>query len=248
MKVKVITYDGMAQRLSTVQQLLSELATQGLTAQVVHESHSSANDLQYVLVTQTMSAYTLSFTPVDADCLVLVDGDLVGPRTVRRLEELGKPVYLIAPQAALPGVQQEMSIDEVLRLGKMYPPLSYDDEYPRTFACHHKAETCFSCAWLVAQWKADRRTSEAQRVENLRQVDLATLGAVVAYPRADGQRDTGTYSGEAKLVWAKFPYDTIPANQSLIALRGDMLAAYEPVGIKPPAGLFACTCFVVHND
>ncbi|KWA84246.1 hypothetical protein WL29_23075 [Burkholderia ubonensis] len=123
-------------------------------------------NLEQDLSTPVLSTYTLRYTPVDADCIVLIDGDIIDGDTVTRLESLGKDVYVIAPAAALPGGSYE-KLRAMLSDVELFPPLGGDDEYPRTFACHHMAETCRNCEGLVVRWKAKRRDTEAQRVERL---------------------------------------------------------------------------------
>ncbi|WP_060059982.1 hypothetical protein [Burkholderia ubonensis] len=160
MKIEVITYEGMAQRLGTVKRVLSELSARGISAQLVHQSEASTRHLQSALGVPAMSTHTLRYTPIEADCVVLVDGDLIDGKAMTTLEALGKDLVFIAPQEALPGVP-DGTLRALRSQAELFPYLGGDEEYPRTFGCHHIAETCFNCEWLVAQWKADRRDSEA---------------------------------------------------------------------------------------
>ena len=245
MKIEVITYDGMGQRLATVNRVLDEFAARGVRPQLVHPSDESVRNLEYALSTRTLSTHSLRYTPVEAECIVLIDGDIIDRETVTRLEALDKDVYVIAPQAALPGGSYE-TLRAMLSHVELFPALGADDDYPRTFGCHHMAETCRNCEGLVVRWKATRRDNEARRVENLVPVDISTLGSVVAYTH-NGQRSTSAYLGATKGVWAKFPNEELPAT-GMREFRAVMQATYEPVGLEPPVGLFACTCFVVANS
>lgn len=166
MKLEVITYERMVHRLGAVQRLLSELSARGVTAQLVHSSEDTARTLQYTLAVQAISTYTLAYTSVQADCIVLVDGDIIDQRTVARLEALDKDVYVIVPQEALPGTPAD-TLRELRAQAELYPFLGADDEYPRTFACNHNAETCMNCEQMVVWWKAERRDKEALKGEIL---------------------------------------------------------------------------------
>ncbi|MBK3780189.1 hypothetical protein G3A43_07955 [Paraburkholderia aspalathi] len=163
MKLEVITYERMVHRLSTVQRLLSELSARGVTAQLVHSSEDTARTLQYALAAQAISTHTLAYTSVEADCIVLVDGDIIDQRTVARLEALDKDVYVIVPQEALPR-GATATLRELREQAELYPFLGADDEYPRTFACNHNAETCMNCEQMVVRWKAERRDKDALEV------------------------------------------------------------------------------------
>lgn len=166
MKIEVVTYDGMAQRLATVRRLRKELAARGVRPQMIHPSAESVRHLEHDLSTPVLSTHTLRYTPVEADCIVLIDGDIIDGDAVTRLESLGKDVYVIAPAAALAGGLYE-TLRAMLSDVELFPPLGADDDYPRTFACHHMAETCRNCEGLVVRWKAKRRDTEAQRFERL---------------------------------------------------------------------------------
>jgi hypothetical protein len=71
-------------------------------------------------------------------------------------------VYVIAPLEALPGLPPA-TLRELRAHSELYPYMGADDEYPRTFACHHNAETCMSCESMVVRWKAERRDREAMK-------------------------------------------------------------------------------------
>ncbi|WP_060064985.1 hypothetical protein [Burkholderia ubonensis] len=165
MKIEVVTYEGMAHRLSTVKRVLSELSARGISAQLVHQSEASTRSLQAAFGVPAMSTHTLRYTPVEADCVVLVDGDIIDGKAEATLEALGTDMVVIAPQEALPGVPGS-TLRTLRSQAELFPYLGGDEEYPRTFGCHHVAETCFNCEWLVAQWKADRRDSEARKAEH----------------------------------------------------------------------------------
>ncbi len=161
MKVEVIAYEGMGHRMSTVKRILTELSARDVTAQLVHASESSVRALKQELAVQAISTHTLRYTRVDADCVVLVDGDIVDRKAAEVLEALGKDVYVVAPQEALPG-SPVGSLRDLLKESELFPALGAEESYPRTFGCHHFAETCFNCELMVMQWKADRRDRAAR--------------------------------------------------------------------------------------
>ncbi|KVP17148.1 hypothetical protein [Burkholderia ubonensis] len=165
MKIEVVTYKDMAHRLSTVKRVLAELSARGISAELVHQSEASTRELQSALGVRALSTHTLRYTAVEADCVVLVDGDIIDSKAVSTLETLGKDLVFIAPQEALPGVP-DGTLRALRSQAKLFPYLGGDEEYPRTFGCRHIAETCFNCEWLVAQWKAERRDSEARKAES----------------------------------------------------------------------------------
>lgn len=166
MKIEVITYADMAQRLATVIRTRDALDARGARPHLIHPSEASVRNLEKALLTPVRSAYALRYTPVEAGCIVLIDGDIIDGDSVTRLESLGLDVYVIAPEAALSGGTYE-TLHAMLRDVELFPPLGADDDYPRTFACHHMAETCRNCEGLVVRWKAKRRDTEAQRVKGL---------------------------------------------------------------------------------
>lgn len=158
MNIKVVTYEDMSTRLDTVKRVLGELSTRGVSAQVVHASEDTTLALQEALGVQALSTYTLAFTPVAADCIVLVDGDIIDRRTVSKLEALDKDVYFVAPLDALPP-PVGFTLRDIVANAELFPHWGADDAYPRTFACHHVAETCMACEGSVVRWKAERRDS-----------------------------------------------------------------------------------------
>lgn len=161
MKIEVIAYEGMGHRLDTVKRILAELSARDVTVQVVHASESSVRALKQALAVQVISTHTLRYTRVDADCIVLVDGDIVDKKAVAVLEALDKDVYVVAPQEALSGTSAG-TLRDLLKGAELFPFLGADESYPRTFGCHHFAETCFNCELMVMQWKADRRDRAAR--------------------------------------------------------------------------------------
>lgn len=161
MKIEVIAYEGMGHRLETVKRILAELSARDVTAQLVHASESSVRALKQALAVQVISTHTLRYTRVDADCIVLVDGDILDRKAVEALEALGKDLYIVAPQEALPG-EPASSLRELWKGAELFPTLGAEESYPRTFGCHHFAETCFNCELMVMQWKADRRDRAAR--------------------------------------------------------------------------------------
>ena len=55
---------------------------------------------------------------------------------------------------------------EALRIG-VNKHFSEDSEQPRTFSCHHAAETCFACEGLVRRWKEQKQIHTAiAKLEN----------------------------------------------------------------------------------
>ncbi|MEX3983800.1 hypothetical protein AB4Y45_32980 [Paraburkholderia sp. EG287A] len=156
MNIKIVTYKAMSERLNTVKHVLAELSARGVSAKVVHASSVTTVALQEALGVEALDAYTVAFIPVAADCIVLVDGDIIDRRTVSRLEELGKDVYFTAPQDALPP-PVGFTLRDIVANAELFPHWGADDAYPRTFACHHVAETCMACEGSVVRWKAERR-------------------------------------------------------------------------------------------
>jgi hypothetical protein len=165
MKIEIITYEPMTRRLLTIKRVLSELSARGLSVQLVHPSEKTVRALQEQVDVNVFSTHTLRYTPVEADCVVLVDADIVDKQTVSRLEALGKDVYVLVPQGAFPGLPGK-TLSDIRTGGELFPYWSADDtDYPRTFACHHVAETCMNCEYLVTRWKSDRRDSAERNTQ-----------------------------------------------------------------------------------
>ena len=164
MEIQVFTYDGMDKRLEVVKNLLVTLQSAGFTVQLVHCSIATARLMGSQLGESVMSSYDLQFTNVEADCFLVVDADIVAPKTVRRIESFGKRVYAVVPKEALSSVRDNKTTlnfkDKHDRV-EIIPRLMDDDNMPRTAACHHFADTCMSCEGLVLNWMADRRDRAA---------------------------------------------------------------------------------------
>jgi hypothetical protein len=166
LKIEVITYEPMERRVQTIKRVLSKLSTKGVSAQLAHPSETTARALQELLGVNAVSTHTLAYTPVDAECVVLVDGDIISRRAVLVLEALGKDVYVLVPREAFPGLPGT-TLSDIRKTGVLVPQLSAGEEpRPRTFACHHNAETCMACEGLVVQWKSDRRDSAERSDQN----------------------------------------------------------------------------------
>lgn len=161
MKINVITYGNLDQRLDIVKAFLADMAARGTTVQLVHPSIKTARALEAALDLPVLSSHDFSFSVVNADCIAVLDGDIMDARTVKRIEFLRKETYLLAPNDALPTVADSGTLKDLLEGRELVPRLSDDDEQPKTYACHHNAETCGSCEWLVMDWKADRRDRAA---------------------------------------------------------------------------------------
>lgn len=164
MKLQILTYganDDVTDRMDAAKRLMGDRAAQGLSVLMVHFSTATARRLSTELGVPAVSTHTLGYTSVDADCIVLLDGDIIEKKTADRLTQLGKDTYVLVPQGALPDANAGLPLKELLKNTELVPFLRGDEEYPRTFACHHNAETCISCEWLVMQWKADRRDKAA---------------------------------------------------------------------------------------
>jgi hypothetical protein len=157
MKIHVVTYITPSFRQSCVHDLLGQLVAKGVTAQLVHPSIISARHLSETLGVPVMSMHDLRFTPVDADCLVVIDGDIIGRLAAEQLTKLGKESYFVVPSDALPSVPEVNVLADLLQSVES----TEFDEPPRTFGCHHIAETCPNCEGLVITWKADRRDKAA---------------------------------------------------------------------------------------
>jgi hypothetical protein len=153
MKIHVATYVTPSFRLTCVHNLLSQLTAQGISAQLVHPSILSARALSETMGLPVMSMHDLRFMPVEADALVVIDGDIIGFETAETLMKRGKDCYFVVPADALPGAEY---FDGVRDLMKQVQITDFD-ERPRTGGCHHRAETCRACEDLVINWKAKRR-------------------------------------------------------------------------------------------
>jgi hypothetical protein len=157
MKIHVATYVTPSFRLNCVHNLLGQLTAQGLSAQLVHPSILSARALSETMGLPVMSMHDLRFMPVEAEVLVVIDGDIIGFETAETLMKRGKDCYFVVPADALPGVAD---FDGVKDLMKQVQITDFD-ERPRTGGCHHLAETCRACEDLVITWKAKRRDAAA---------------------------------------------------------------------------------------
>ncbi|WP_434716196.1 hypothetical protein [Paraburkholderia sp. A3RO-2L] len=162
MKIQVVTYSTPSFREGCVHDLLGQLHAQGITAQLVHPSITSARKLTESMGMPVMSMHDLGFTPVAADCIVVIDGDIIGHQAAKRLEKNDKDSYFIVPADALPSVPEVNVVADLLKTVQS----TEFDEPPRTFGCHHTAETCLLCEGLVITWKADRRDKAAGLAEN----------------------------------------------------------------------------------
>jgi hypothetical protein len=161
MEIKVIPYgridQGASHRLSIIAWFLAEMASKGLTVQLVHPSHATASAIEASLDVPVLSVYHFSYAHVTADCIAVIDGDIIESRTVDRLKHLRKEVVLIVPTGALPELPTGTRIEDLLRGATLVPKIGDEEEQPKTFGCHHFAPTCGNCASLVMQWQADRR-------------------------------------------------------------------------------------------
>jgi hypothetical protein len=162
MKIHVVTYSTPSFREGRVHDLLGQLLAQGITAQLVHPSITSARKLTRSMGMPVMSMHDLGFTPVGADCIVVIDGDIIGHQTAKRLEKHAKDSYFVVPADALPSVPEVNAVADLLKRVQS----TEFDEPPRTFGCHHTAETCILCENLVIFWKGDRRDKAAGLVED----------------------------------------------------------------------------------
>ena len=160
MEIQGITYGTLDQRLDIVKAFLADMAERGSTVQLVHPSIKTARALEAALDTPVLSSHDFSFSVVNADCIAVLDGDIMDSRTVKRIEFLRKPAYLLVPNDALPAADRG-TLKELLEGRELVPRLRDEDKQPKTFGCHHFAETCSACEWLVMDWKADRRDRAA---------------------------------------------------------------------------------------
>jgi len=167
MKINVITYGSLDQRLAIVKAFLADMAERGTSVQLVHPSIKTARALEAALDTPVLSSHDFSFSVVDADCIAVLDGDIMDARTAKRIEFLRKPAYLLVPNDAFSAVADHGTLKELLEGRELVPRLRDDEDQPRTFACHHNTETCGSCEWLVMDWKADRRDRAAPIMASL---------------------------------------------------------------------------------
>lgn len=161
MKIDVIAYgtldQGPKQRLSILAWFLAEMAGQGRTVQLVHPSNDAALAIEAALAVPVLSTYEFNYANVSADIILVIDGDIIDSRAVKRLKQLGKEVYLMAPTGALPEIGLGSGLADVLNNAVLVPALAGDEEQPKTFACHHFAPTCSNCDSLVSIWKTRRR-------------------------------------------------------------------------------------------
>jgi hypothetical protein len=157
MKIHVVTYSTPSFRLSAVHDLLGQLTARGIRGQLVHPSITAARKLSETMGIPVMSLHSVNFTPVEADCLVIIDGDIIGYQAARKLTRLDKESYFVVPADALPSVPEVNVLTDLL---KSIRPVEVG-ERPATFGCHHNAETCIACEDLVINWKADIREKEA---------------------------------------------------------------------------------------
>lgn len=158
MNIQTIIYDSTPQRLEAIQYILATLSNQGISATMLHPSITSARKLSETLGLEVLSSYDFSYTPVTADCIVVVDGDLLSTKDKRRLAELAKDLIIVVPPGVLVEPPPSAAVHDVLRVtGQCFPEMTGDDELPRTFGCHHVADSCSLCESLVLHWKADRR-------------------------------------------------------------------------------------------
>lgn len=168
MQIKIVTYDGMANRLDATEKLVKELNEAGYSVQIVHASFDSARRLEQELKLPVMSGHDFEFTPVEANCILFIDGDIMTERTAEKLQKSDKHIVVLMPSQALPPIAPDFDILRSERQ-KLYPRQTLDDEYPRTFACHHYAETCSSCESMVVMWKAKRRDDAVLKLAQLAQ-------------------------------------------------------------------------------
>jgi hypothetical protein len=161
METKVISYgtldQGPKQRLGIIAWFLAEMAGQGKTVQLVHPLVDTARALEAQLDVPVLNVYDFNWAHVSADCICIVDGDVIDHRAIERLKYFGKPVYILAPAGALPDVGPGNVLEDLLEKANLVPALTDDEDQPRTFACHHNAPTCGNCDSLVSNWKITRR-------------------------------------------------------------------------------------------
>lgn len=161
MNIQVSLYDSVKTRLDHIQYLLASLANQGIDVTVLHPSITSARKLEQALGMPVLSGYTFAFTPVETGSILVVDGDLLTEKDLKRMESLGKDLYLLVPPGVLPPVGPGNILRDILKsTGEFFPVMTFDDgELPRTYGCHHMADSCSLCEFSVLEWKAARRDS-----------------------------------------------------------------------------------------
>lgn len=164
MKIHVITYTTVHDRLSTVKKLLAELSGQGLKVEVFVPSHATADLLRADLSVPVRFSYGFSYSVGEADVYVAVDADLMIAADAAVFEKLGRDVYFIVPPDVLPPVGPSSVIKNLIEsLNEFFPlPLfpemsANEPDKPKTFGCHHFRDTCRQCESSVMRWKSTRR-------------------------------------------------------------------------------------------
>lgn len=162
MNIQTIIYPSKQERLGEIKRLLATLASQQITVTVVHPGITAAKKLESALGIPVLGGYDLTFAPVESNSLLVVDGDLLSARHLKRLEDLGKDLYVLVPPDVLPPVGAGNVLRDILKpTGVNFPELSWSDELPRTFGCRHRADSCVLCEGSVLEFKANRRGDEA---------------------------------------------------------------------------------------
>lgn len=159
MNIQIFTYQSIEQRINEVKYLLASLANQQITVTVVHPGITAGKKLAEALGVPVIGGYNLDFEQIDSSSIIVVDADLLSAQHLKRLEAMGKDIYGLVPPNVLPPIGAGSVLRDIIKpTGVKFPELTYSEELPRTFGCHHMADSCSLCEFSVREFKANRRT------------------------------------------------------------------------------------------